>query len=230
MNNKVQLMQQKNITRDFLLLDLYKDELVFYFAPNSIFLSTISTSIVLNLYLNQKMSLNSETKEIAIINQSSIRTYNKAMMNYIEDNKITNLKDLAQQLFLDTDFVMDLFEMVMTEFEKEKQIEIVTEKKLLLTKNVIKLKDKEAVRNAYQGLYESLFKADDASEFVALALLIDTFYSVDDYFAQAEHEQIKARLNELKETKLYQDIKIFKDVIEDFYQLTAQRNTNTFGI
>ncbi|WP_423362949.1 hypothetical protein [Mycoplasma sp. P36-A1] len=228
--NKDNLMLQKNITRDFLLLDLYKEDLVFYFAPSSVFLSTISTSIILNLYLNDKISINSETKDFKIIDQTSIRTYNKTMMEYIEKNKITNLHKLAQQLFLDTDFVMDLFEYVIKEFEKDDIIEVKSEKRLVLHKNIVKLKDKDSVKKAYQGLYESLFLDDEANEFVALALLIDTFYSVDDYFSEDEHGQIKERLKELQETQLYSDIKVFKDVIEDFFSLIASRNTNYFGI
>ena len=222
------LMNTKNVTRDFILLDLYRKDIIFYFTPSTVFLNAIATSIIINLYLNEKIQL--KDSHITIIDRTSIRTYNKLMIDYIEDNKITSLKDIAHAVFLDSDFSMQLYELVIEELSNEKLIEIETKKKLILNKSIIKLVEQNAVRDAYKKLFATLFNDDESQEFIALALIIDTFFSVDDYFDEADHATIKEKLEKLKETELYKDIVIFKDVIEEFYRLTAQRSTNYFGV
>jgi len=224
-----QLMQQLNLTRDLFLLDLYHKKLVFYFSPSSTYLNALSTSIVLNLYLNKKISIDSVTKEIKVIDNTSICTYNKAMLDYIEDYHITKLNDLADKLFLDTDFTIDLFEKVVAELEEEKIIKVTSEKRLVLFKNTVELVNREDVKKAYDGLYQTLYKDEQATEFVALALLIDSFFNIDNYFSKDNHQQIKERLDALKGSDLYDDIKVFRNVIEDFYYLSATNSTNFFG-
>lgn len=224
----MQLMNVNNIARDFILLDLYRKNLVFYFTPSSIFLSAIASSIVINLYLNNKISLNND--KLMIIEEKSIRTYNKLMIEYIKDHEVTSLRSLASQIFLDNAFSFSLFELIIDEIASEDLIEIQTKKQLILNKTTIKLKDQNAVREAYQKLFNTLFTEYEQQEFIALALIIDTFFSVDDYFDENEHVSIKEAINKLKDSELYQDIIVFKDVIDEFYQLTTQRSTNYFGL
>jgi len=228
---KKELMQTLNITRDMVLLDLYHKNLVFYFSPSSTYLNAISTSIVLTLYLNKKISIDSESKEIKIIDDSSIRSYNKAMLDYIKDYHITKLNDLADKLFLDSDFTIDLFEKVIEELEAEGVVKVTSQKKLVLYKNTVELVNREDVKQAYDGLYQSLFNEGDKTEFVALALLIDSFFNIDQYFDKESHETIKEKMDSLKvkDDSLYEDIQIFRNVIEDFYYLSATNTTNFFG-
>ncbi|MDF9867273.1 hypothetical protein OKW22_000842 [Bacilli bacterium PM5-3] len=223
-----ELMNIKNVTRDFILLDLYRKDIIFYFSPSTVFLNAISASVLINLYLNNKVKL--ENGNIEIIDETSIRTYNKLMIDYLKENELKTLKDTAHEVFLDSDFSMELYELVIKELCEENLIEIETKKHLILNKTTIKLIDQNSVREAYKKLFDTLFNDEQSQEFIALALIIDTFFSVDDYFDESEHETIKTAIEELRKTELYQDIVVFKDVIEEFYRLTAQRSTNYFGI
>ena len=222
------LMNTKNITRDLILLDLYRKDIVFYFSPSSVTLSAIAVSVIINLYLNNKIKL--VDGNIKIVEEASTRTYNKLMIEYLKKHEITTLKNAAHEIFIDSEFSMQLYELVIEELSEEKLIEIETKRQLILNKNIIKLVDQNSVRQAYKKLFQTLFKDEQSQEFVALALIIDTFFSVDDYFDESEHTAIKEALEHLKKTAIYQDIVIFKDVIEEFYQLTAQRDTNYFGV
>lgn len=224
----MQLMNVKNIARDFILLDLYRKDLIFYFTPSSIFLSAIASSVVINLYLNNKIELKDD--KILIIDEMSSRTYNKFMIDYIKENEIDSLRELASQTFLDNTFSFELYELIIQELSREKIIEIETRKQLILNKSTIRLIDQDAVREAYQHLFDTLFSEDQHQEFIALALIIDTFFSVDDYFDESEHATIKAAIEKLKDSELYKDIIVFKEVIDEFYQLTTQRSTNYFGL
>ncbi len=224
----MQLMNVNNIARDFILLDLYRKNLIFYFTPSSIFLSAIASSIVINLYLNDKIILKDD--KILVIDELSTRTYNKLMIDYIKENEITSLRDLASQIFLDNAFSFSLYELIIEELSREDLIEIETKKQLILNKTTIKLINQDAVRDAYKKLFKTLFSGGEQQEFVALALIIDTFFSVDDYFDESEHTTIKDAIEKLKDSELYQDIIVFKEVIDEFYQLTTQRSTNYFGL
>lgn len=222
------LMNTKNVTRDFILLDLYRKDIIFYFSPSTVFLNAIAASVIINLYLNNKIRLTDGS--IKIVDETSIRTYNKLMLEYIKENEITTLKEAAQEIFLDNDFSMQLYELVIEELNDEGLIKVEEKKQLILNKNIIKLADQHEVRKAYLKLYDTLFNDEQSQEFIALALIIDTFFSVDDYFDEDQHETIKQAINELRKTELYKDIAVFKDVIEEFYRLTAQRSTNYFGV
>ncbi|MDL2211603.1 hypothetical protein LJB88_01875 [Erysipelotrichaceae bacterium OttesenSCG-928-M19] len=222
------LMNTLNVTRDFILLDLYRKNIIFYFSPSSTFLSAIAASVIINLYLNHKIELNES--EIKIVDESSIRTYNKLMIDYLKENEITDLREAAHEMFLDTDFSMQLYELVIQELLNENLIKVEETRQLILTKNIISLVDQNSVRQAYQKLFDTLFNDEQSQEFIALVLLIDTFFSIDDYFDESEHETIKIEMEKLRETPLYKDIAIFREVIEEFYQLIAQRSTNYFGV
>lgn len=224
----MQLMNLNNIARDFILLDLYRKDLVFYFTPSSIFLSAVASAVVINLYLNEKISL--KNQKISIIDESSTRTYNKFMLDYIKENEIDNLRELASQMFLDNNFSFSLYELIIEELSRENLILIENKKQLILNKTTIKLIDQNAVKEAYTNLFDTLFEKNKQQEFIALALIIDTFFSVDDYFDKSEHQAIKETIEKLKDSDLYKDILTFKEVIDEFYQLTTQRNTNYFGL
>lgn len=222
------LMNNKDITKDFILLDLYKDDITFYFSPSSVFLSAITASVIITLYLNKKIKL--DNGAIIILDDDCIKPYNQLMMDYIIDNKMDNVDNLAHELFMDSDFSLELYEMVINELKKDGLIEVVEKQHLILTKNIIKLTDQDSVRESYQKLYSTLFDDNDSQEFVALALIIDTFFMVDDYFDKEDHDKIKEALDRLKQTDIYEDIIVFKDVIDEFYSLIAKRSTNYFGI
>ena len=180
------------------------------------------------MYLNEKISL--KNQKISIIDESSTRTYNKFMLDYIKENEIDNLRELASQMFLDNNFSFSLYELIIEELSRENLILIENKKQLILNKTTIKLIDQNAVKEAYTNLFDTLFEKNKQQEFIALALIIDTFFSVDDYFDKSEHQAIKETIEKLKDSDLYKDILTFKEVIDEFYQLTTQRNTNYFGL
>lgn len=224
----MQLMNQNNIARDFILLDLYRKDLIFYFTPSSIFLSAVASAVVINLYLNNKIIL--KDGKITIVDEASIRTYNKNMLEYIKENEIETLRELASQIFLDNNFSFSLYELIIEELSRENLILIENRKQLILNKTTIKLIEQNAVKEAYMNLFNTLFENNKQQEFVGLALIIDTFFSVDDYFDESDHQTIKEAIEKLKDSELYNDIIVFKDVIDEFYQLTTQRSTNYFGL
>ncbi|MDR1782299.1 MAG: hypothetical protein LBR40_04815 [Bacilli bacterium] len=217
------LMNTKNITRDLILLDLYHKNLVFYLAPSIIFLNAIGASVVMNLVLNKKIIIDDD-KNIDVIDTTSTRTYNKLVIDYIVENKITSLKKLAQDLFLDVDFSFKIYDLVIKELAEEKVVEVKTEKRLIFNKNTIKLIDPERLRNAYKKLYDSLFKEEQPEELIALAILIDSFFDVNSYFDEEVHDTIEVALEKMKKDKLFSDIKAFKDVVDEFYLLSTQQN------
>ncbi|MDR3214916.1 MAG: hypothetical protein LBT75_01380 [Bacilli bacterium] len=223
MNKKpLLLMNTNNITRDLVLLDLYHKDLVFYLTPSVIFLNAIGASVIINLILNDKIRIDADHK-ITIIDQSSIRTYNKLVIQYINDKQVTDLKKLAQELFLDIDFSLSIYDLVIKELVDEDVIVLKNEKKFILTKTTISLKNPQTIRSAYQKLHDSLFKEEQSQEFIALALLVDTFFDVNIFFDEDVHTNIQKALTNIKETKLFNDIKIFKEVIDEFFQLSNQQ-------
>lgn len=222
------LMSTKNITRDLLLLDLYKKDIIFYFTPSTVYLLAIASSIVLNLILNDKIKI--ENEEIKIIDESSIRTYNKKMILYIQAHDIKTLRELASKIFLDNDFCYELYELAVKELQDEGLVKIDVRKQFFFNRNTISLVDEDSVKDAYLKLFKTLYKDDESEELIALALVIDTFFNVDDYFDESEHQKIKEELNELKNKPIYQNIVVFKEVIDEFYNLIVQRGTNYFGI
>lgn len=215
-------MNTNNITRDLVLLDLYHKDLVFYLTPSVIFLNAIGASVIINLILNDKIRIDADHK-ITIIDQSSIRTYNKLVIQYINDKQVTDLKKLAQELFLDIDFSLSIYDLVIKELVDEDVIVLKNEKKFILTKTTISLKNPQTIRSAYQKLHDSLFKEEQSQEFIALALLVDTFFDVNIFFDEDVHTNIQKALTNIKETKLFNDIKIFKEVIDEFFQLSNQQ-------
>ncbi|MEG0284062.1 MAG: hypothetical protein RR543_04465 [Erysipelotrichales bacterium] len=222
------LMNHKDITRDFILLDLYHDDITFYFSPSTVFLSAISASSLITLYLNKKIELNDG--EITILDDNSYQDYHQMMMDYIKERKLFNIKELASELFADSDFSLSLYEKVIENLSKDGLIKVEKKTQFILNKNSISLVDEEAVRSSYLKLYETLFNDDESQEFVALALVIDTFFMIDDYFDEDQHDKIKESLVRLKDNELYNDIIVFKDVIDEFYSLITHRSTNYFGI
>ncbi|MEG0686363.1 MAG: hypothetical protein RR425_03690 [Erysipelotrichales bacterium] len=222
------LMNHKDITRDFILLDLYHDDITFYFSPSTVFLSAISASSLITLYLNKKIELNDG--EITILDDNCYQDYHQMMMDYIKERKLFNIKELASELFADSDFSLSLYEKVIENLSKDGLIKVEKKTQFILNKNSISLVDEEAVRSSYLKLYETLFNDDESQEFVALALVIDTFFMIDDYFDEDQHDKIKESLVRLKDNELYNDIIVFKDVIDEFYSLITHRSTNYFGI
>lgn len=222
------LMNTKNITRDLLLLDLYRKDIIFYFTPSTVYLLAISSSVVLNLILNDKIKI--ENEEIKVIDESSIRTYNKKMIGYIQKHNIKTLRELASKIFLDNDFCYELYELAVKELQDEGLVKIDVKKQFFFNRNTITLIDEDSVKAAYLKLFKTLYKDDESEELIALALIIDTFFNVDDYFDESEHQKIKEELTKLKEKPMYQNIIVFKEVIDEFYNLIVQRGTNYFGI
>lgn len=217
------LMNTKNITRDLVLLDLYHKDIVFYLAPSLLFLNAIGASMVINLVLNNKIAID-DNKNIKVLDETSNRTYNSIVLDYIIKNKITSVQKLAQELFVDVDFSFKLYDLVINELVEEKVIEVKTEKRFIFNKNTIKLTDPEQVRSAYQKLYDSLFKDEKPDELIALAVLIDSFFDLNQYFDKEVQDNVEHALNEMKKDKLFADIKAFKDVVDEFYLLSAQQN------
>lgn len=224
------LMNTKNITRDLLLLDLYHKDIIFYFSPTSVFLSAISSSVLLNLLLNDKIDI--EDDRLIIKDTTSTRSYNKRMIDYLIENDISSLKQAAQQIFLDNEFSYELYELAVKELDDDNLIKIEVKKQFLFNRNTISLVNQDSVREAYLKLFNTLFNENQSQEIIALALIIDTFFSVDDYFDDEDHATIKEELERLKksENELYKNIIVFKEVIDEFYNLIVQRSTNYFGI
>lgn len=230
MSNKP-LMSTENVARDFVLLDLYRKDIIYYFTPSTVFLSAIAAATFLNLILNDKVKVKNNT--IEVIDLTSTRTYNKLMIDYLIRNDIKDVKSVANEVFLDNDFSTELYELLIKELYEEGLIDIETKSQFILTKNIVRLTDQDCVREAYLKLFETLYNNDRSQhEIIALALVIDTFFSVDDYFDEEDHIKIKENIEKLKEneSEMYQNIIVFKDVIDEFYNVIAQRSTNYFGI
>lgn len=221
-------MNLNNITRDLILLDLYQADKVFYFAPNSPYLSAITASVFINLILNNKIVI--KGNYITIVDETSTRPYNKALLEYLSKSEKPNLTTLAQDLFIDSEFSFSLFELVIHELYVEKLVDISTKKRLIVTKHKISLCDRESVRESYQKLYQTLFKENESKEMIALVLIIDTFLDIREFFDKEEYVLIDQELSKLKETEVYQDIKAFKTVIDEFYLLISSNRVSYFGI
>lgn len=224
----MELMSVKNITRDMILLDLYRNDQIFYFTPATNVLSSLSCSIFINLILNDKIII--ENNIIKIIDTTSIRTYNKKMLNYLEANPNKTVKEIAQDLFLDLEFGYELFELALEELENEGVIEIENKRQFLFNRTTISLTDNEQVREAYLKLFKSLSEKDAALELIALALVIDTFFDVHKFFSEEDYLLINEELNNLKQEEIYKQILVFKEVIDDFYELIIQKSNNYFGL
>ncbi|MGL4382408.1 MAG: hypothetical protein ACRCTA_01680 [Bacilli bacterium] len=221
-------MLHQNVTRDLILLGLYNKKMEFYFNPSSTFLSSLASSIVMNLILNNKITI--EEDKIAINDFSSIRVYNKKMIDYIKVNQFNSIRSLASELFLDTDFTMELFEDVISELKEEGLIEVSNKKKLILNKHLITLSNPSVVKESYIKLFETLFEDNSSQELIALTLLIDTFYDLDDFFDEEDIIQLQSRIKQLHNDPLYQDIATFKEFIDEFYLMIAKSNSNYFGV
>lgn len=224
----MELMNIKNITRDMILLDLYHNDQIFYFAPATNVLSALTCSIFINLILNKKISIDND--KITLLDDTSIRQYNKKMIDYIKDNPNTTVKELAQELFLDLDFGYELFELVLNELEDEHIVKIENKRQFIFQRTTISLVNEEEVREAYLKLFKSLSDKEAALELIALALVVDTFFDVRNFFSEHDYKLIKDELENIKQEDIYLQIQVFKEVIDDFYELIIQKSNNYFGL
>lgn len=221
-------METKSVVEKVILFNLLKDNMSFYYAPSSAFLNSISASIFLDLYLNKKIIF--EEDSVKIIDDKSSVDYQQNLIDFIKRQKTEDLNTISFNLFKNLDFSMDLFEKVAQDLVDNDMIEIQEKKILVVTKNRLVLKNRELVQQYYEELKDVLFNDGQLLEYVAIAIVLDSFYDLRSIFENVDEETVKQCIDKIHSTVLYHEIELFKKVADEFYNLYIQKNTSMFGI
>lgn len=221
-------METKNVVEKVILLNLLDEDMSFYYAPSSTFLNSISAAIFLDLYLNKKIVF--EKEKINLVNDKSLVDYQQKLIDFIKRQDTNDLKSISFNLFKDLDFSMELFELVVQDLVDNNVIEVEEKKILVVTKNMLVLKDKDLVEKYRLELKDVLFNEGQLLEYVSVAIILDTFYDLSIFFENVSEEEINKCIAKIHKTVLYQEIKFFKKVADDFYNVYIQKNTSIFGI